>query len=511
MRYLILLLLASLCTLQCHAIYTPPHVPMEIVPPTLEFEVPWWLGGYVATVNATSEWILPLTYLNGGKTNIGTTLVIQNQGPFNITLFPAAPETIQGLTSYLIVADSTVQLLSAEDWIIVSNTFGDEGSDGIFEYLQADNASIQCRLVVGPDNQFLDRCGDLGATRMSLGDVVALGSSTQFTLSVTHTTTSKTGMLVTLTYNGTSPGNAHQRPMQIGAGYSSTSTSAATDTILSIRVQNTHSSAGSANTYTGIFNSMFFGTNFASPATVTSVIAYDSTGFSSFRSTPSGAVTNMWHYRAQPAINFATMTIGTQIGFECTALNTASTTTNVCFRGAAPTVGTNRAVVQFSDTGATSAGGIAWGNFEFSEYRCATNVKCNTGNERIAGYMNLGAITAPTNVAVGAFSTTISNPTLQAFGAVTANAASGTLAFTVSTAAVTCATAVVTNTNVVTSSSVQLTIQGYTGTKFTNGIPVVTRLNTAGSSSGSFTIELCNIHATNALSGNLYVSFWVLN
>lgn len=42
-----------------------------------------------------------------------------------------------------------------------------------------------------------------------------------------------------------------------------------------------------------------------------------------------------------------------------------------------------------------------------------------------------------------------------------------------------------------------MTIQSYTGTDFTNGIPFVMRLNTAGSSSGSFTLKLCNIHATN--------------
>jgi hypothetical protein len=135
-----------------------------------------------------------------------------------------------------------------------------------------------------------------------------------------------------------------------------------------------------------------------------------------------------------------------------------------------------------------------------------------TGQDlRVPGYLGLGSSSAPTNTADGAFSTTKATPTLQAFGAVTASAASGTLAFTVSTAAVTCATAVVTNTNVVAGSTVILTIQSYTGTAFTNGVPTVARADTSGSSAGSFTIQLCNTHATNALSGNLFVGFWVLN
>lgn len=137
-------LLVALCNFSyVQAIYVPPHIPMQDVPPTAEFEVPWWLGGFVATTNETgTEWVLPLTYVSGGKTNIGTTLVIQNRGPFNITLFASDPETIQGLASYLIIADSTVQLLSATDWVVVSSTFGDEGTDGIFGYIQAANASV---------------------------------------------------------------------------------------------------------------------------------------------------------------------------------------------------------------------------------------------------------------------------------------------------------------------------------------------------------------------------------
>lgn len=104
-------------------VYVPPHVPMAVVAPTPVFDVPWWLGGFVATVNVSSAWILPLTYSNGGKTNAGSSLVIQNQGPYNITLYSTPPETIQGQGSYLIVADSTVSILSAVDWVVVSNAY----------------------------------------------------------------------------------------------------------------------------------------------------------------------------------------------------------------------------------------------------------------------------------------------------------------------------------------------------------------------------------------------------
>lgn len=133
------------------------------------------------------------------------------------------------------------------------------------------------------------------------------------------------------------------------------------------------------------------------------------------------------------------------------------------------------------------------------------------GSLRTTTYLAVGSPSVPTNVATGAITTTAVTPTSQAFGAVTASAASGLLTFTVATAAVTCANAVVTNTNVVASSRVFVDVQGYTGTPVTNGLPVVARLDTAGSSAGSFTLQLCNVHASNALSGTLYVAFWVLN
>lgn len=133
------------------------------------------------------------------------------------------------------------------------------------------------------------------------------------------------------------------------------------------------------------------------------------------------------------------------------------------------------------------------------------------GSLRTTTYLAVGSPSVPSNVAAGAISTTRAAPVSQAFGAVTANGASGLLTFTTTLAAVTCATAVVTNTNVIAGSQVAVDLQGYTGTPFTNGLPSVARLDTAGSSAGSFTLQLCNTHATNALTGSVYVSFLVIN
>jgi hypothetical protein len=166
-----------------------------------------------------------------------------------------------------------------------------------------------------------------------------------------------------------------------------------------------------------------------------------------------------------------------------------------------------------TNTATCGAGFVAGTAGDVCMYRAAANAwTFNSGTSlRVPQYLGVGSVSAPANTAAGAISTTKVTPALQAFGAVVANAASGVLAFTVSTAAVTCATAVVTNTNVVAGSEVILTMQSYTGTPFTNGFPSVARSDTSGSSVGSFTLQLCNSHATNALSGNLYVAFWVLN
>jgi hypothetical protein len=124
-----------------------------------------------------------------------------------------------------------------------------------------------------------------------------------------------------------------------------------------------------------------------------------------------------------------------------------------------------------------------------------------------------GGCTTANQFAIGSslyplmFAITSVSPASQAFGDVTASGMSGILTFTVSTAAATCQTATITNSNVVSSTSVILAIQSYSGTPFTNGNPQVYRSNAGGSSTGSFTLYLCNLHATNALSGTLVIHY----
>lgn len=197
---------------------------------------------------------------------------------------------------------------------------------------------------------------------------------------------------------------------------------------------------------------------------------------------------------------------------------TGGTGINAPLMAAASSGGTINAVVFANTNTATCGAGFVAGTAgDICLYRGAASAwlvqnTAGTGASLwVSKYVCAGCTSAPSNTAAGAISTTKAAPTLQAYGAVTASAASGLLSFTVSTAAVTCATAVVTNTNVVAGSTVFLEIQKYTGTYFTNGIPIVARTDTSGSSAGSFTLNLCNIHATTSLSGSLFVSFFVLN
>jgi hypothetical protein len=129
------------------------------------------------------------------------------------------------------------------------------------------------------------------------------------------------------------------------------------------------------------------------------------------------------------------------------------------------------------------------------------------------GYSCVGCSAVPTNTASGTISSSaIGSLFLQAFGPVTLNAVFGFISFNsgITNAPQTCATATVTNNKVATSSTVNVELQGWTGTDYTNGVPRVGRRDTAGSSSGSFIIQVCNDHDTNSLSGTFYIRFTVL-
>jgi hypothetical protein len=92
---------------------------------------------------------------------------------------------------------------------------------------------------------------------------------------------------------------------------------------------------------------------------------------------------------------------------------------------------------------------------------------------------------------------------------VTLNKASGTITTVSSTLAGGTATAfTVTNNSVKSNSVILATITGYSGTLLTNGYPILLNVTP---SSGSFVLNIMNIHTSNALAGTLKISFTILS
>jgi len=130
------------------------------------YAIPYWLGGYVASVSANSVWTLPLTYPNGGKTPVGADLVVENLGPGNITIVPTSPETIQASGSYLVPSGTTVSILSYSDWLVTSSpTVGSTGGQ-----INANTTNIGCWLNVGGNYSAAQKCGDVGSKRVLVGN-----------------------------------------------------------------------------------------------------------------------------------------------------------------------------------------------------------------------------------------------------------------------------------------------------------------------------------------------------
>lgn len=74
-------------------------------------------------------------------------------------------------------------------------------------------------------------------------------------------------------------------------------------------------------------------------------------------------------------------------------------------------------------------------------------------------------------------------------------------------AAVTSTGFTVTNSAVTAASVISATLVNYSGTLITNGVPVIT---VSGITSGAFDIKITNVHASNALSGVMKISFIVV-
>lgn len=133
-----------------------------------------------------------------------------------------------------------------------------------------------------------------------------------------------------------------------------------------------------------------------------------------------------------------------------------------------------------------------------------------TSNFELVKLSGAGVLSLPNQVNFGGalVCTSKATPPSQAFGAVTANGTVGVLTFTVTTAPLTSAVAVVSNTRVNATSQILVSIQNYSGAYFTNGSP---HIAVSTILSGSFSVVLNNLHASNALSGTLIVMFLVIN
>lgn len=127
---------------------------------------------------------------------------------------------------------------------------------------------------------------------------------------------------------------------------------------------------------------------------------------------------------------------------------------------------------------------------------------------QVAGYLSVGSVTEPANTASGSINTISVTPPTQALGDITANGPSGVLNFTTNLAPQTVFGLTFTNSTLRSTSLIFLTIQGYTGSMFTNGLPIV---NVKTRSNGSATLQVSNLHETNPLAGTLTIGFWVLN
>ncbi len=130
-----------------------------------------------------------------------------------------------------------------------------------------------------------------------------------------------------------------------------------------------------------------------STATITTGIGYDTINLALGGGLTATTLTGF--RMANPAAN----TITTLIGLDVASLTRAAT--NIGVRIALPSGGaTANYALQLSDTGGTAAGGITFGT-DANLYRAAANALATDDSARIAGYLNVGSISAPINTTAG--------------------------------------------------------------------------------------------------------------
>jgi hypothetical protein len=161
-------------------------------------------------------------------------------------------------------------------------------------------------------------------------------------------------------------------------------------------------------------------------------------------------------------------------------------------------------------------------NVSLTDYTKTYPATGNSGpNALNASFGTINAVTSSTvqnggNLILGTTATAKITPykatvtqTTSITTAVTINSSVGIITtVSASTAAASAATFTVNNSQVAASSVVLVTLVAYSGTLGTNGFPVI-NVNSIGS--GSFNIQIANVHASNSLSGTLQIGFMVLS
>lgn len=195
----------------------------------------------------------------------------------------------------------------------------------------------------------------------------------------------------------------------------------------------------------------------------------------------------------------------------------AATGNKPIISGGGPSADTNVSIqIQPKGTGDVYLGGVSSGDWSLDVQSTGSavnnvyvygNIAANAptvGAQGSDSNINLSVLPKGTGkVTLGAFCT-VTGSTPQTCNGLRGIVTTGTL----TTAAVTDASFVINDTSVAATSMVQCTDQGYSGTLVTNGEPVIT---TCVPGTGTITVHITNVHATNALNGTVQIGFAVLN
>ncbi len=169
--------LADLGSLARYGRTIPVHIPTQSVDSNSTFEVPSWLGFFDVDVSLNSIWTLPLTAANGGQTYPGEFLIIRNNGPGSITLYPQSPELLDGGASYIILPGTVAEFLSGSDWALVTASNG-QGLQNIYMFDGYDETTTSSAFTIeiGPDTYNPPPYDTCRTNNCSNWQVVSIGS-----------------------------------------------------------------------------------------------------------------------------------------------------------------------------------------------------------------------------------------------------------------------------------------------------------------------------------------------